>query len=84
MGFSYDWSKEINTSDHNYYHWTQWIFCQIYQQELAEYKEIPVYWCEKSGTVSADERRNGKCRGKKVSERGNHYLMEKLRAKMKI
>ena len=55
MGFSYDWSKEINTSVPAYYHWTQWIFKQIYLQKLAEYKEIPVYWCEKLGTVLANE-----------------------------
>jgi len=76
IGFSYDWSKEINTSDSNYYHWTQWIFCQIYQQKLAEYKEIPVYWCEKLGTVLANEEIKN-VDGKKVSERGNYSVVEK-------
>ncbi|KLL04468.1 MAG: leucyl-tRNA synthetase [Mycoplasmataceae bacterium RV_VA103A] len=76
MGFSYDWSKEINTSEPDYYHWTQWIFCQIYRQELAEYKEIPVYWCEKLGTVLANEEIKN-IDGKKVSERGNFPVVEK-------
>jgi leucyl-tRNA synthetase len=76
MGFSYDWSKEINTSDPAYYHWTQWIFCQIYQQGLAEYKKIPVYWCEKLGTVLANEEIKN-VDGKKLSERGNYPVVEK-------
>ncbi|RHZ37672.1 leucine--tRNA ligase [endosymbiont GvMRE of Glomus versiforme] len=76
MGFSYDWSKEINTSEPAYYHWTQWIFCQIYRQGLAEYKEIPVYWCEKLGTVLANEEIKT-IDNKKVSERGNFPVVEK-------
>ena len=76
MGFSYDWSKEIDTSDPNYYHWTQWIFKQIYQQGLAEYKKTPVYWCEKLGTVLANEEIKN-VEGKKVSERGNFPVVEK-------
>ncbi|MCE8163066.1 MAG: leucine--tRNA ligase [Candidatus Moeniiplasma glomeromycotorum] len=76
LGFSYDWSKEINTSEPDYYHWTQWIFCQIYQQGLAEYKEIPVYWCEKLGTVLANEEVR-EVNGKKVSERGSYPVVEK-------
>ncbi|KLL02404.1 MAG: leucyl-tRNA synthetase [Mycoplasmataceae bacterium RC_NB112A] len=76
LGFSYDWSKEINTSEADYYHWTQWIFCQIYRQGLAEYKEIPVYWCEKLGTVLANEEVR-EINGKKVSERGSYPVIEK-------
>ena len=76
MGFSYDWSKEINTSDPNYYHWTQWIFRQIYLQRLAKYKKIPVYWCEKLGTVLANEEIKT-VNGRKVSERGNFPVVEK-------
>jgi len=76
MGFSYDWSKEINTSEPNYYQWTQWIFRQIYLQGLAEYKEIPVYWCEKLGTVLANEEIKN-VDGKKTSERGNYPVTEK-------
>ena len=76
MGFSYDWSKEINTSEPAYYHWTQWIFCQIYCQGLAEHKKIPVYWCEKLGTVLANEEVKN-IDGQKVSERGNFPVIEK-------
>jgi leucyl-tRNA synthetase len=76
MGFSYDWSKEINTSDPTYYRWTQWIFQQMYLQGLTEYKEIPVYWCEKLGTVLANEEIKN-MGGKKVSERGNYPVVEK-------
>ena len=76
MGFSYDWSKEINTSEPSYYHWTQWIFKQIYLQKLAEYKEIPVYWCEKLGTVLANEEIK-LVDGQKVSERGSYPVVQK-------
>ena len=77
IGFSYDWSKEINTSDPNYYHWTQWIFKQIYLQKLAEYKKIPVYWCEKLGTVLANEEIK-LVNGQKVSERGSYAVIQKF------
>ncbi|MCE8163814.1 MAG: leucine--tRNA ligase [Candidatus Moeniiplasma glomeromycotorum] len=76
MGFSYDWDKEINTSEPAYYHWTQWVFSKIYQQGLAEHREIPVYWCEKLGTVLANEEINN-AEGKKVSERGSYPVVEK-------
>lgn len=76
MGFSYDWSKEINTSDSKYYHWTQWIFCQIYRKGLAEHKEIPVFWCEKLGTVLANEEIK-LIDGQRVSERGSYPVVQK-------
>jgi leucyl-tRNA synthetase len=76
MGFSYDWSKEINTSEASYYHWTQWIFCQIYREGLAEHKEIPVFWCEKLGTVLANEEIK-LINGQRVSERGSYPVVQK-------
>jgi len=76
LGFSFDWSKEINTSQSDYYHWTQWIFKQIYLKNLAEYKEIPVYWCEKLGTVLANEEIK-LVDGKKTSERGSYPVVQK-------
>lgn len=76
LGFSYDWSKEINTSESNYYHWTQWIFCQIYREGLAEHKEIPVFWCEKLGTVLANEEIK-LVNGQRVSERGSYPVVQK-------
>jgi len=55
IGFSYDWSREINTTDPSYYKWTQWIFSQLYQQGLAYLAKVPVNWCPELGTVLANE-----------------------------
>ena len=55
LGFSYDWSREINTTDPNYVHWTQWIFLQLFKRGLACQSEIPVNWCPDLGTVLANE-----------------------------
>ncbi len=62
MGFSYDWKREINTTDPNYYKWTQWIFLQMFKQGLAYEDEVPVNWCPSCKTVLADEEVvEGKC-----------------------
>lgn len=62
LGFSYDWSKEISTADPEYYKWTQWIFTQLYQHDLAYQKEQPQWWCETDNTVLANEQvEGGKC-----------------------
>ena len=45
LGFSFDWSREINTTDPNYYHWTQWIFLQLFNKGLAYKQEMPINWC---------------------------------------
>ena len=55
LGFSYDWSKEINTTDPNYYKWTQWIFLQLYDKGLAYEEEVAVNWCPELRTVLANE-----------------------------
>ena len=55
LGFSYDWQREINTTDPDYYKWTQWIFLQLYDKGLAYQSEEPVWWCEELGTVLANE-----------------------------
>jgi leucyl-tRNA synthetase len=55
LGFSYDWSREVNTTDPQYYKWTQWIFCQLYKKGLAYIAEVPVNWCPELGTVLANE-----------------------------
>lgn len=55
LGFSYDWDREINTTDPNYYKWTQWIFLQLYKRGLAYVAEAPVNWCPALGTVLANE-----------------------------
>lgn len=67
LGFSYDWDREINTTDPNYYKWTQWIFTKLYEKGLAYEEEVPVNWCPALGTVLANEEViDGK------SERGGH------------
>ena len=72
LGFSYDWSKEISTSDPKYYKWTQWIFKQLFNDGLAKYVDMPVNWCEELGTVlSNDEIIDGK------SERGGYPVVRK-------
>jgi leucyl-tRNA synthetase len=55
LGFSYDWDREIATSDPAYYRWTQWLFRKFYEKGLAYQAEVPVWWCEELGTVLANE-----------------------------
>ncbi|MEK7654590.1 MAG: leucine--tRNA ligase [Patescibacteria group bacterium] len=55
LGFSYDWQREINTTDPDYYKWTQWIFLQLFKKGLAYEAEIPVNWCPNDKTVLANE-----------------------------
>ncbi|MED1914923.1 leucine--tRNA ligase [Bacillus thuringiensis] len=67
LGFSYDWDREINTTDPHYYKWTQWIFTKLYEHGLAYIDEVAVNWCPALGTVLANEEViDGK------SERGGH------------
>ncbi len=67
LGFSYDWDREVNTTDPSYYKWTQWIFEKLYEKGLAYIAEVPVNWCPALGTVLANEEViDGR------SERGNH------------
>ncbi|MBC1566611.1 leucine--tRNA ligase [Listeria booriae] len=55
LGFSYDWDREINTTDPSYYKWTQWIFTKLYEKGLAYEAEVAVNWCPALGTVLANE-----------------------------
>ncbi|MCR5601392.1 MAG: leucine--tRNA ligase [Ruminococcus sp.] len=72
LGFDYDWSKMIATSDPEFYKWTQWIFKQLYLDGYAKYIDMPVNWCEELGTVlSNDEVIDGK------SERGGFPVVRK-------
>ena len=72
LGFDYDWSRKIATSDPDFYKWTQWIFKQLYLDGYAKYFDMPVNWCEELGTVlSNDEVIDGK------SERGGYPVVRK-------
>ncbi len=72
LGFSYDWDREVNTTDKHYFRWTQWIFLQLHKKGLAYIDEIPVNWCPALGTVLANEEViDGK------SERGSHPVIRK-------
>ncbi|MGV3624237.1 MAG: leucine--tRNA ligase [Archangium sp.] len=55
IGFSYDWSREVDTTSPEYYRWTQWIFLKLYERGLAYMAEVPVNWCPALGTVLANE-----------------------------
>lgn len=72
LGFSYDWSREINTTDPAYARWTQWIFLKLFEKGLAFQSEIPVNWCEALGTVLANEEVTDG-----LSERGSHPVVRK-------
>ena len=76
LGLSYDWSREIATCDPDYYHWTQWIFIQLYKKGLAELKNIEVNWCDGLGTVLANEEVIN-VNGQMVSERGEFPVVKK-------
>ena len=72
LGFSYDWDREVNTTDPKYYRRTQWIFLHLYKKGLAYVAEVPVNWCPALGTVLANEEViDGR------SERGNHPVIRK-------
>ena len=72
LGFSYDWDREISTTDPEYYKWTQWIFTKLYEKGLAYVDEVPVNWCPALGTVLANEEViDG------LSERGGHPVIRK-------
>ena len=73
LGFDYDWSKVIATSDPSFYKWTQWIFKRLYEAGFAKRIEMPVNWCEALGTVlSNDEVIDGK------SERGGYPVEKRM------
>jgi len=72
LGLSYDWDREVNTTDPDYFKWTQWIFSKLFDQGLAYEAESPVWWCEELGTVLANEEViDGR------SERGGHLCVKR-------
>ena len=81
IGFSFDWSKEVNTTDPNYYKWTQWIFIQLYKHGLAYKKEMPVNWCPSCKVGLANEEVvDGKCErcGSEVTHKVKNQWMLKI------
>lgn len=62
LGFSYDWDREVDTTDPDYFKWTQWIFIQLYKKGLAYEADMPINWCESCKTGLANEEvKDGKC-----------------------
>lgn len=73
LGFSYDWDREVNTTEPNYYKWTQWIFTKLYEKGLAYEAEVPVNWVEELGTAIANE----EVLPDGTSERGGYPVVRK-------
>ena len=81
IGLSFDWNREINTTNPDYYKWTQWIFLQLFKNKLAYKKKMPVNWCPSCRIVLANEEViNGKCErcGTKVVRREKEQWMLKI------
>lgn len=77
LGFSFDWSKEVNTSDPKYYKWTQWIFAKLYREGLVELKDIEINWSESLNTVLANEEVIKDEKGNDVAERDGLPVVKK-------
>ena len=73
LGFSYDWDREVNTTDPNFYKWTQWIFEKLYEKGLAYEAKVPVNWVEELGTAIANE----EVLPDGTSERGGYPVVRK-------
>ena len=83
IGFSYDWDRQINTTDPGYVKWTQWIFLKLFERGLAYMAEAPVWWCAGCGTVLANEEVvDGRCerKGHSVVRRPMRQWMLKITA----
>ncbi|MEZ5405086.1 MAG: leucine--tRNA ligase [Verrucomicrobiia bacterium] len=77
LGFSYDWDREINTTDPHYFKWTQWIFLQLYKKGLAYVADAPVWFCPAMGTGLSNEEIIQTPEGPR-SERGNHPVEKRI------
>ena len=80
LGFSFDWSREINTTDPNYYKWTQWIFLQLFKKGLAYKQEMPINWCTSCNVGLANEEVvNGvceRCGGEVIQKRRSQWMLK--------
>ena len=80
IGFSFDWDREINTTDPHYYKWTQWIFTQMFKKGLAYKKEMPINWCPSCKTGLANEEViNGhceRCGGEVIRKVKNQWMLK--------
>lgn len=80
LGFSFDWSREINTTDPEYYKWTQWIFLKLFEKGLAYKKEVPINWCTDCKVGLANEEVvNGvceRCGGEVVQKVKNQWMLK--------
>lgn len=77
LGFDYDYSREVNTTDSKYYRWTQWIFSRLFENGLAEIRGIDVNWCEELKTTLSNEELVINKNGKMVSERGGFEVTKR-------
>ena len=81
LGYSFDWDREVNTTDPNYYHWTQWIFLQLFKKGLAYKAEMPINWCTSCKVGLANEEVvNGVCErcGSEVIRKAQSQWMLKI------
>ena len=81
LGYSFDWDREVNTTDPNYYHWTQWIFLKLFNAGLAYKTEMPINWCTSCKVGLANEEVvNGKCErcGSEVIRKAQSQWMLKI------
>ena len=80
LGFSFDWSREVNTTDPSYYKWTQWIFLQLFKKGLAYKQEMPINWCTQCQVGLANEEVvNGvceRCGGEVVQKRQSQWMLK--------
>lgn len=80
LGYSFDWSREIATTDPQYYKWTQWIFGRLYEAGLVEQREVELWWCPALATVLANEEvlDDPNIPSAKISERGEHPVERRV------
>lgn len=78
IGYAIDWNREINTSDPEYYKWTQWTFKKMWEKGIAQLKEMPVWWCEELGVLADEEVLPDPTGDGKISERGSYKVERKM------